>query len=505
MNAVEKRLNRAIKKITPDVLEKILDSYEKEKGAAEMTSIGYAAELPKARISANLGKWAAIATSLILAAFGSYFGYGYYLVNYTVDSVIEIDVNPSIEIKVNQSEKVLSAGANNKEGEDVLEGMDLKGVDLDVAVNALVGSMLRHGYVDEIKNSLLISVESSNLEKGAALQTRLSGEVTSILDSYSVKGAVLSQTILDDERLAALAKDYGISLGKAAIIDLMVSQDPRLEFADMAKLSINDINLIISSREMTAQSIALSGSASSVGYIGEDNAKSAALAHAAINSSDAQFVKAKLDWEDGKMIYEVVFFTSEAEYDYEIDALSAQVLSYDKDALFRASQSYGENSKSFITEEQAKSAALTHAGLNESSVSFVKVKLDFDNGRNIYDIEFYSGNAEYDYEIDALSGEILEYGQDANNYPAIAIPKASPSETPEVQTNSYIGEAEAKNIALSHAGVSETSLRGLSVSLDMDHGRAAYEVEFKNGRIEYEYEIDASSGEILEWDSDYDD
>ena len=57
---------------------------------------------------------------------------------------------------------------------------------------------------------------------------------------------------------------------------------------------------------------------------------------------------------------------------------------------------------------RAKSIALGHAGVSASSVSFSKAKLDDDDGRGVYEIEFYVGNTEYDYEIDAHSGAILE-------------------------------------------------------------------------------------------------
>ncbi len=72
-------------------------------------------------------------------------------------------------------------------------------------------------------------------------------------------------------------------------------------------------------------------------------------------------------------------------------------------------------------------------------------------------------------------------------------------------TDEYIGEARAKSIALSDAGLSESGVRRLKAKLDREHGIMVYEVEFKNGRMEYEYEIDATSGAILQSDAEYDD
>ena len=70
----------------------------------------------------------------------------------------------------------------------------------------------------------------------------------------------------------------------------------------------------------------------------------------------------------------------------------------------------------YIGETEAKSIALNHAGLSESQVTFIKAYLDRDDGRVVYDVEFYSGNVEYDYEIDAINGTIFEYDRDIENY-----------------------------------------------------------------------------------------
>ena len=178
------------------------------------------------------------------------------------------------------------------------------------------------------------------------------------------------------------------------------------------------------------------------------------------------------------------------------------------------------NNEQYIGEAKAKSIALAHAGLSESQVTFIKAHLERDDGRIVYDVEFYSGNTEYDYEIDAVSGIILEYDRDIEHYSipshtthhAAATPQPAPQTTPQPtpqampgSTEQYIGEAKAKSIALSAAGLSESQVSRMSVKLDREDGVMVYEVEFNNGRTEYEYEIDANSGKILKTDVDYDD
>lgn len=70
-----------------------------------------------------------------------------------------------------------------------------------------------------------------------------------------------------------------------------------------------------------------------------------------------------------------------------------------------------------ISEEEAKSIALSHAGLTTEQVHFIKSSLDIDDGRRYYDVEFYTNNnQEYDYEIDPVTGDIIEYDYDVENY-----------------------------------------------------------------------------------------
>ena len=112
--------------------------------------------------------------------------------NYTTQAVVAFDVNPSIELSVNKAEKILKVSSRNSEAMTVIGDMELKGIDLDVAVNALIGSMIRHGYLSEINNSILITVNSEDETKGEQLQQRLSAEVDSLLRSFSLDSAILA-------------------------------------------------------------------------------------------------------------------------------------------------------------------------------------------------------------------------------------------------------------------------------------------------------------------------
>ena len=220
-------------------------------------------------------------------------------------------------------------------------------------------------------------------------------------------------------------------------------------------------------------------------YIGTAKAKSIALDHADLSSSQVTFYKAELEWDDGRMIYDVEFWRNSKEYDYEIDAATGKILSYDYDIEGYAPSASPDD----IGAGQAKSIALKHAGVSSSKATFVHVEADYEDGRKVYEVEFYSGNKEYDYEIDAATGDIVSYDYDAEYY------------APSQNTGSYISESKAKSIVEDKAG---TSGAYREFKLDYDDGRAVYEGELVSGRTEYEFELDALTGTILDWDVDWD-
>lgn len=143
------------------------------------------------------------------------------------------------------------------------------------------------------------------------------------------------------------------------------------------------------------------------------------------------------------------------------------------------------NSASYIGETRALQIAMDHAGVKSADVQFSYAKLDYDNGRWMYDAEFYAGNTEYDYEIDASTGAILEYDYDME-YTYVPAGTAGVS----IET--------AKQTALALvSGATENNIR---IYTDYDDGRMVYEGKIIYNAMEYEFEIDAATGNIIEWD-----
>ena len=153
-----------------------------------------------------------------------------------------------------------------------------------------------------------------------------------------------------------------------------------------------------------------------------------------------------------------------------------------------------------ISADKAKKIALGDAKLAEKDVTFVKVELEFENNRLVYDVEFYSGNVEYDYDIDAVSGAIVSADKDIENY---VIPAQPSTEAPTKAQASEISVEKAKQIALSHAGVG--SARFTKAKIDYENGVKVYEIEFKVGNMEYEYDINVLNGAIVSSSAEIDD
>ena len=267
-------------------------------------------------------------------------------------------------------------------------------------------------------------------------------------------------------------------------------------------------------------------------YVGEDAAKTSALKHAGISEADANFLRVKLEKDDGRWVYDVEFYSGNTEYDYEIDALNGNILSFDFDVENyehkpakptakpttppAANPTAKPTSKPanptplptqkpadpvYIGEAAAKAAALKHAGISEADANFLRIKLEKDDGRWVYDVEFYSGNAEYDYEVDALNGSILSFDYDVENYehkPAKPTPKPNEPKPAE----NYISLDEAKNIALSRAKLTAGQVRFTETSLERDDGIMVYQIDFVTEDREYEVEINAVTGAVLEYDSE---
>ena len=245
----------------------------------------------------------------------------------------------------------------------------------------------------------------------------------------------------------------------------------------------------------TALAIGLSHQARSAAEITEQEAKTIAFSDAGIAESDVLSLKISKDKENGADIYDVDFTTKDRSYDYDVLRNSGEIINSSYEVL-SASNTGETNSSagtaSAITQDQAKAIALEDAGVQESDAQFIRVQEDYDDGRAVYEIEFYANGTEYDYEIAKDSGAIVKCDYDIENY----TPQSGAG-----NSGTIISLEQAQELALSR--VSGATASNIRIHLDHDDGRQIYEGEIYYNWTEYEFEIDASTGNFIEWSVDY--
>lgn len=520
---LEARLKQAVDNAVPPVLDSVLATCEKQKGKVTvMTQSTNNKNVTSIRPMTR--RIIGTAAALVVLA-GAVAGFFAYRSRFAVASTVSLDVNPSVIIQVNKQETVLEVLPLNDDGRKVTGDMDFAGSDLDVTVNALVGSMLRNGYLNDLANSILVSVDNDDAAAGAALQERLAEEIDSLLNTEAFTGAVLSQTVKKDDELEKLADTYGITVGKAQLIRQITTQNTAYTFEALVPLSINELNLISESGKLHLENVASTGTASDKSYIGEAKAKAAALAHAGVKEADLAFYRCEMDYENGVLVYELDFVAGLYDYDYEINAKTGAVVKSEKereDDIPAANNSTGSTNQgnntasttagkntSYVGEAKAKAAALAHAGVKEAELDYFTCKLDRDDGAVLYDIEFSANGYEYDYEVNASTGKVVSYERDRDDDTYVKTTKATAANQTTTKTTALptglLGEAKAKSIALQHAGVKEADIRGYEYEVDYENGVTVYEISFRIGNYEYEYEINAKTGDVIRSEKDYDD
>ncbi len=256
-----------------------------------------------------------------------------------------------------------------------------------------------------------------------------------------------------------------------------------------------------------------------------DEAIDIALKDAGINREDALFrATPSLDSDDRVKHYDIEFINNGVEYEYEISVEEGKIINAEKEqektsapAQENVKERERENEKevkkvqeptsapkkqekAYISIEQAKEIALKDAGKKAADAEFRKAHYDADDLVAHFDIKFVADGYEYEYEIKAADGKVLE--KDIDRVEKNSVPTAAPDKAP---SESYIAKDKALSLALAHAKVDSAQVKYSKVELDRDDLIVHYEVEFVAGAYEYEYEINAESGKIVAFDKDFND
>lgn len=251
-----------------------------------------------------------------------------------------------------------------------------------------------------------------------------------------------------------------------------------------------------------------------------EEAQEAALKAADIVAADADISATTLSEVAGVACYKVEFTSGEYAYAYTINAETGAVMEMSSQeqnaqtsgtqtetadpAASAPAQTSGSASAQAQTsaaapaqnatgtgtvdEAAAQKIALEHAGVKAADATITKSKLDYEDGRQVYDIEWYAGGAKYDYEIATDTGEIISSAYEEKTMGADS-------------KNVTVSEADAKKTALDRvSGATDKDL--YEWKLDYDDGRPEYEGKIIYGGTEYEFTIDAATGSVMEWDAE---
>ena len=273
-------------------------------------------------------------------------------------------------------------------------------------------------------------------------------------------------------------------------------------------------------RDNAAASIPQQSSQEQTQMIPMEEAQEAALKAADIVAADADISATTLSEVAGVACYKVEFTSGEYAYAYTINAETGAVMemsSQEQNAQTSGTQTEVADSTvpataqtsgsasaqaqtsaaapaqnatgtGTVDEAAAQKIALEHAGVKAADATITKSKLDYEDGRQVYDIEWYAGGAKYDYEIATDTGEIISSAYEEKTMGADS-------------KNVTVSEADAKKTALDRvSGATDKDL--YEWKLDYDDGRPEYEGKIIYGGTEYEFTIDAATGSVMEWDAE---
>ena len=392
---MEQRLASAVEKTAPNDVNGVLSRCDERKGTV----------IPMTTKKTTKKRWTTLAAAC-LAVMLLCGGGVFYQQAHAVASVVSLDVNPSIELKVSKSEKVLVCTPLNEDAKAILadmgDGADLKGAKLDVAVNAIVGSLVRNGYLNSISSAIMISVEDNDTARAEKLQRELTSTVDGVLQTSEAKASVLTQTLTQDAGLTQQARENNISSGKAALVNRVLTINPALKFDALAKLSVEELKDLA---EAGAPAMPIgTDKAMDIAAAAFGKASTAKMAYSAVDP--------ELDESPAHYEVEIRSQTGE-EFEYKVDAYTGAILESKREAADGTEVPVVQPSNpavsSNIGHAKAKSIALNHAGVSESKAYDMEIELDDEDGTLAYEVEFKFGGMEYSYEINAATGAILKH------------------------------------------------------------------------------------------------
>lgn len=312
---IKEKLNMAFKEETPNLSESIIKACESEEQFAPEI------ELKPSVKRFNFRRFASVFACLALFVIGLVAGYfipqGEKISQ--VETSLFIDVNPSIEVQLDENNTVLQINALNTDAEEVLKNLKLKGVEMDTAINAIIGSLYVNGYLTAENNSVLVSVDTKNKDNTEVLVNGVSNKISQVLKSANVNLSVIAQDVENSDYLKERADEHGISIGKMHLIDKMMDMElvdggfDEEDIPDLAKMPIKDLNFLYSVNpihknkgEKPPQEVIVGEVG---GYIEKESALQAVLKTISLDESEVEWYELRVhpqgDNNQRKMVYSI--------------------------------------------------------------------------------------------------------------------------------------------------------------------------------------------------------
>lgn len=163
------------------------------------------------------------------------------------ETTIYLDVNPSIEIKVDKNEKVIDCISNNQEADIILENLSLRGVEVDTALYAIVGSMYTNGYLNSETNSILLSIDSNKKDETILLDSLTKGINTVFENNKNMNCSIIGQKVDVNSEIKEKADDNKVSIGKMHLIDKIIENSDLYtdtNVFELARMSVHELDII---------------------------------------------------------------------------------------------------------------------------------------------------------------------------------------------------------------------------------------------------------------------
>ncbi len=269
----------------------------------------------------------AAAAAAVILVLGGVIAFQQIQVN-RIATIVTLDLNPSIQLDANRKDQVLAARALNEDGNRVLKDMRLEKTDLNVAINAIMGSMLQAGYLADDINTFLVSVDNPSTEKSSELRNLISGQLETLMTSNNLDGLIISQKLDVDDDVSAIADQYGISLGKAYLLRHIHDGYPEISLDVLSAMKIGEL------ADLFAHTIAEDDDVELRGYQPDDDQqqwldRASVLAMLAerwkLDPDSIRSASIELE-DDDQPIYVVVFKDGDQVHRAIVDAISGDLI-----------------------------------------------------------------------------------------------------------------------------------------------------------------------------------